>query len=172
MLKEFKEFISKGNVMDMAVGVIIGGAFTSIVNALTSCFIKPILGLIGGAEVKGTIPLGNSGQALDYGTFLTAVINFLIVAFVLFIILRTINTANAKSKEKLEKLAKKVKLNKKGKRNAEVEEEVVEEPTTKICPYCLSEINYKATRCPHCTSELEEHKEIKKTKAKAKAVKE
>lgn len=172
MLKEFKEFISKGNVMDMAVGVIIGGAFTSIVNALTSCFIKPILGLIGGAEVKGTIPLGNSGQALDYGTFLTAVINFLIVAFVLFIILRTINTANAKSKEKLEKLAKKVKLNKKGKRNAEVEEEVVEEPTTKICPYCLSEINYKATRCPHCTSELEEHKETKKTKAKAKTVKE
>lgn len=171
MLKEFKEFISKGNVMDMAVGVIIGGAFTSIVNALTSCFIKPILGLIGGAEVKGTIPLGNSGQALDYGTFLTAVINFLIVAFVLFIILRTINTANAKSKEKLEKLAKKVKLNKKGKKVAEVEE-VVEEPTTKICPYCLSEINYKATRCPHCTSELEEHKEIKKTKAKAKAVKE
>ncbi len=171
MLKEFKEFISKGNVMDMAVGVIIGGAFTSIVNALTSCFIKPILGLIGGAEVKGTIPLGNSGQALDYGTFLTAVINFLIVAFVLFIILRTINTANAKSKEKLEKLAKKVKLNKKGKKVAEVEE-VVKEPTTKICPYCLSEINYKATRCPHCTSELEEHKEIKKTKAKAKAVKE
>ena len=171
MLKEFKEFISKGNVMDMAVGVIIGGAFTSIVNALTSCFIKPILGLIGGAEVKGTIPLGNSGQALDYGTFLTAVINFLIVAFVLFIILRTINTANAKSKEKLEKLDEKVKLNKKGKKVAEVEE-VVKEPTTKICPYCLSEINYKATRCPHCTSELEEHKEIKKTTAKAKAVKE
>lgn len=170
MLKEFKEFISKGNVMDMAVGVIIGGAFTSIVNALTSCFIKPILGLIGGAEVKGTIPLGNSGQALDYGTFLTAVINFLIVAFVLFIILRTINTANAKSKERLEKLAekvnKKVKLNKKGKSKT-VEPEVVPEPTTKICPYCLSEINYKATRCPHCTSELEEHKEAKKTKAKA-----
>lgn len=160
MLKEFKEFISKGNVMDMAVGVIIGGAFTSIVNALTSCFIKPILGLIGGAEVKGTIPLGHSGQALDYGTFLTAVINFLIVAFVLFIILRTINTANAKSKESLERLAKKVKIHKKGKKSAEVEEEVVvPEPTTKICPYCLSEINYKATRCPHCTSELEEHTE-------------
>lgn len=164
MLKEFKEFISKGNIMDMAVGVIIGGAFTSIVNALTSCFIKPILGLIGGAEVKGTIPLGHSGQALDYGTFLTAVINFLIVAFVLFIILRTINTANEKSKEKLEKIAekvnKKVKLNRKGKsKNAEPEAEVAPEPTTKICPYCLSEINYKAVRCPHCTSELGEHKE-------------
>lgn len=164
MLKEFKEFISKGNIMDMAVGVIIGGAFTSIVNALTSCFIKPILGLIGGAEVKGTIPLGHSGQALDYGTFLTAVINFLIVAFVLFIILRTINTANEKSKEKLEKIAekvnKKVKLNRKGKsKNAEPEVKVAPEPATKICPYCLSEINYKAVRCPHCTSELGEHKE-------------
>lgn len=163
MIKEFKEFISKGNVMDMAVGVIIGGAFTSIVNALTSCFIKPILGLIGGAEVKGTIPLGNSGQALDYGAFLTAVINFLIVAFVLFIILRAINTANEKSKESFERLAKKVKINKKGKKNVE-EEVVVQEPTTKICPYCLSEINYKATRCPHCTSELEEHKKTRKTK--------
>lgn len=160
MLKEFKEFISKGNVMDMAVGVIIGGAFTSIVNALTSCFIKPVLGLIGGAEVKGTIPLGNSGQALDYGTFLTAVINFLIVAFVLFVILRTINAANAKSKESLERIAKKVKINKKNKRNVEIEE-VKPEPTTKICPYCLSEINFHATRCPHCTSELIE-KEITK----------
>lgn len=155
MIKEFKEFISKGNIMDMAIGVIIGGAFTSIVNALTSCFIKPILGLIGGAEVKGTIPLGHSGQALDYGSFLTAVINFLIVAFVLFIILKAINTANEKSKERLEKLAKKVKRNKKGKRNVDAEE-IIPEPTTKICPYCLSEINYKATRCPHCTSELEE----------------
>jgi len=152
MFKEFKEFISKGNVMDLAIGVIIGGAFSDIVSALTSSFIQPLLGLIGGAEVKGTIPLGNSGQALDYGAFLTAVINFLIVAFVLFLMVKTINTANKKSKEKLEAIANKV--SKKGTNSQEVEVEA--EPETKLCRYCLSEISYKATRCPHCTSILDE----------------
>ena len=152
MLKEFKEFISKGNAMDLAIGVIIGGAFAKIVDALTSCFIQPLLNLIGGAEVHGTIPLGNSGQSLDYGTFLTAVINFLIVAFVLFIIIKAINTANRKSKERLESLASKV--SKKGKKSKQ--EEVTTEPETKLCRYCLTEISYKATRCPHCTSILEE----------------
>ena len=150
MFKEFKEFISKGNVMDLAIGVIIGGAFSNIVTALTSSFIQPLLGLIGGAEVKGTIPLGDSGQALDYGAFLTAVINFLIVAFVLFIIVKAVNTANKKSKERLEALASKV--GKKG----ESKEEVDVEPETKLCRYCLTEISYKATRCPHCTSILED----------------
>ena len=150
MFKEFKEFISKGNVMDLAIGVIIGGAFSDIVSALTSSFIQPLLGLIGGAEVKGTIPLGDSGQALDYGAFLTAVINFLIVAFVLFIIVKAVNTANKKSKERLEALASKV--GKKG----ESKEEVDVEPETKLCRYCLTEISYKATRCPHCTSILED----------------
>lgn len=153
MFKEFKEFISKGNVMDLAIGVIIGGAFSDIVTALTSSFIQPLLGLIGGAEVKGTIPLGDSGQALDYGAFLTAVINFLIVAFVLFIMIKAVNTANKKSKERLEALATKVPLKgKKGKND----EEVQAEPETKLCRYCLTEISYKATRCPHCTSILEE----------------
>ena len=150
MLKEFKEFALKGNIVDMAVGVIIGGAFTGVVNALTSSFIKPLLALIGGAEVQGTIPLGDSGQALDYGAFITAVINFLIVAFVLFIILKAINAANKKSKETLEAIAEKL-----GKKDATTEEAEVE-PETKICRYCLTEINYKATRCPHCTSILEE----------------
>ena len=149
MLKEFKEFISKGNAMDLAIGVIIGGAFAKIVDALTSCFIQPLLNLIGGAEVHGTIPLGNSGQALNYGEFLTAVINFLIVAFVLFIMIKTINTANRKSKEKLEALASKVT------KKSETDEGTVE-PETKLCRYCLTEISYKATRCPHCTSILEE----------------
>ena len=87
MFKEFKEFISKGNVMDMAIGVIIANAFAAIVAAFTSSFIQPILALIGGAEVHGTIPLGDSGQYIDYGSFLTAVINFLIVAFILFIMI-------------------------------------------------------------------------------------
>ena len=107
MIKEFKEFISRGNVMDMAVGVIIGGAFASIVNALTESFIQPLLNLIGGAEVKGTIPLGNTGEALNYGAFITAVINFLIIAFILFLIIKAFNTASKKTKERLEKIAKK-----------------------------------------------------------------
>lgn len=151
MFKEFKEFISKGNVMDLAVGVIIGGAFANIVTALTDSFIQPLLALIGGAEVQGTIPLGDSGQALNYGAFLTAVINFLIVAFILFLIVKAVNTADRKSKELLEKSSSKIiKKNKKG------EEEVVEvEPATKLCPYCLSEIPYKATKCAHCASDLE-----------------
>ena len=156
MLKEFKEFISKGNALDLAIGVIIGGAFAKIVDALTSSFIQPLLNLIGGAEVQGTIPLGNSGQALNYGAFITAVINFLIVAFVLFIIIKAVNTANKKSKERLEKIASKV--TKKGKKNEEVTVET--EPETKLCRYCMTEISYKATRCPHCTSILDE--EVKK----------
>lgn len=151
MFKEFKEFISKGNVMDMAIGVIIANAFADIVKALTSSFIQPILGLIGGTEIHGTIPLGNSGQALDYGTFITAVINFLIVAFILFIMVKTINTINKKSKERLEQLASKVTKHKK-----KSEEDPEEDPETKLCPFCLTEIPYKATRCPHCTSILEE----------------
>lgn len=155
MFKEFKEFISKGNVMDLAIGVIIGGAFSDIVTALTSSFIQPILGLIGGAEVHGTIPLGNSGQYLDYGTFITAVINFLIVALVLFLMVKAVNTANKKSKERLEKIAAKVRHHESTK---EISEDV--EPETKLCPYCYTEIAYKATKCPHCTSDLhEEHVE-------------
>lgn len=151
MFKEFRDFIAKGNVMDLAIGVIIGAAFADIVAALTSCFIQPLLGLIGGAEVHGTIPLGNSGQALDYGTFLTAVINFLIIALILFIIVKAVNTANKKSKERLEKIAAK-------KKKGEKVEEGDAEPETKLCPYCYTEIAYKATRCPHCTSEIE-HKD-------------
>lgn len=152
MLKEFKEFIMRGNVMDLAVGVIIGGAFSAIVTALTDSFIQPLINLIGGAEIQGTIPLGNSGQALNYGAFLTAVINFLIVAFVLFLMVKTMNTVEKRSKERLEKLAAKIpgKLGK-----SEETEEDAAEPETKLCPYCYTEISYKATRCPHCTSKLD-----------------
>lgn len=168
MWKEFKEFISKGNVMDMAIGVIIATAFANIVTAFTESFIQPLLGLIGGAEIHGTIPLGDSGQAINYGSFLTAVVNFLIVAFILFSMIKIITTAEKKSKERLERLAKLAEENaskltdkiplKKGKKGKK-EEEVPEEPTTKLCPYCLSEIPFKATRCPHCTSKLEGFKE-------------
>lgn len=165
MLKEFKEFISKGNVMDMAIGVIIANAFAAIVKAFTDSFIQPILGLIGGAEVQGTIPLGETGQALDYGAFLTAVINFLIVALILFLMVKAVNVANKKSKEKLEKISAKV--IKKGKKGTS--EQVEEEPKTKLCPFCMTEIAYKATRCPHCTSILEEANTNKKTKSEAKS---
>ena len=151
MFKEFKEFIAKGNVMDMAVGVIIGSAFSNIVTALTSSFIQPLLNLIGGTEVKGRIPLGTSGQYLDYGAFITAVINFLIIAFVLFLMVKAFNVADKKSKERLEKLS--AKIGKKDKNSKDVEEK---EPTTKLCPHCLSEIPYKATKCSHCTSNLKD----------------
>ncbi len=132
-MEEFKAFALKGNVMDMAVGVIIGAAFGNIVTALTECFIQPLIALIGGAEVHGTIPLGASGQALDYGTFITAVINFVIMALILFAMLKAINKLMDLGKKKEEEAA----------------------PATKICPYCKSEINKDATRCPHCTSQLE-----------------
>ena len=151
MFKEFKEFIAKGNVMDMAVGVIIGGAFAKIVDALINCFIQPLLNLIGGADVQGKIKLGTFEGApyIDYGTFISAVINFLIVAFVLFIMIKEINTADKRSRERLEKLATKV-----GKKSKKEEEE--KDPDTKLCPYCLSEIPFKATKCAHCASDVTE----------------
>lgn len=91
-LQEFKAFALKGNVMDLAIGVIIGAAFQDIVTSLTESFINPLINCIGGAEVAGKIKLGNTGQALDYGAFLTAVINFIIMAFVLFLLMKGINT--------------------------------------------------------------------------------
>ena len=152
MFKEFKEFIMRGNVIDLAVGVIIGSAFSSIVTSLTDNFIQPLINLIGGAEIKGTIPLGDSGQALNYGAFLTAVINFLIVAFVLFIIVKTMNTFEKRSKERLEKISARVDGKFGRRKEDKVEEE--KEPETKLCPFCYTEISYKATRCPNCTSKL------------------
>ena len=160
MFKEFKEFISKGNVMDMAIGVIIANAFAAIVTAFTESFIQPLLGLIGGAEIHGTIKLGNSGQAIDYGSFITAVINFLIVAFILFLMIKIITTDEKKSKEKLEKIATMAESKiLKGKKQKDEAQEAPVEPKTKLCPYCYSEIAFKATRCPHCTTKLEGFKE-------------
>lgn len=139
-LEEFKAFISKGNVLDMAVGVIIGGAFGSVVSGLTDNIIQPLLNCIGGAEVQGKIRLFGTENYLDYGAFISAVINFLIMALVVFLIVKSFN----KISETAHKLATKD------------EEETVATPTTKICPYCKSEIDIEATRCPHCTSNLEE----------------
>lgn len=139
-LEEFKAFISKGNVLDMAVGVIIGGAFGSVVSGLTDNIIQPLLNCIGGAEVQGKIRLFGTENYLDYGAFISAVINFLIMALVVFLIVKSFN----KISETAHKLATKD------------EEETPAAPTTKICPYCKSEIDIEATRCSHCTSNLEE----------------
>lgn len=138
-MKEFKEFISRGNVMDMAVGIIIGGAFTGIVNSLVNDIINPLLGVLGGKDFSQySIPL--SGEAaLNYGAFISAIINFLIMALVIFSLIKFLNKMSALTQKKEEE------------KPAEPAE-----PTTKICPFCLSEIPIKATRCAHCTSALED----------------
>ena len=138
--EEFKKFILRGNVMDMAVGVIVGGAFTAIVTALNNDILTPILGLFGGTDFSYlTVTLGSAENApvLHYGNFITAVINFLITALVIFVLLKVIN----KITERL---------------SAFKGEGETPAPTTKKCPYCRTEIDIEATRCPHCTSVLEE----------------
>ena len=107
---EFKEFVMRGNVMDMAIGVIIGGAFASIVTALTTDFINPLINSIGGAEISGRIhlpwtPTGEGAQYLLWGDFLTAVINFLIMAFILFLMLKSVNKIMSLGKKEEEKTA-------------------------------------------------------------------
>jgi len=133
-MEEFKAFINRGNAMSMAVGVIIGGAFTAIVNSLVNDIINPLLGVFGGINFSEySLPL--KGEAtLNYGNFITAVINFIIMAFVIFMLVRFINKLTVKPEEPKEP----------------------EAPTTKECPFCKSEIKIEATRCPHCTSTLEE----------------
>ena len=152
--KEFKEFAVKGNVMDMAVGVIIGGAFGTIVTSVINDLIMPFIGLItGGLNFKDQFVILKCPEGVDkaavtsidaakemgvstfnYGAFITAVINFLIMAFVIFLMVKAINKVKDRNK-------------------------VEEAPTTKKCPFCRSEIDIKATRCPHCTSEVPEEAE-------------
>ena len=128
-IQEFKAFALRGNVMDMAIGVLIGGAFSGIVSALTDNFIQPILNVIMKGQRYTMEEVAGFGSA-----FLSAVVNFLIMALVLFCLLKALN--------QLLSLGKKP--------------EAPAAPTTKQCPYCLSEIPLAATRCPHCTSLLEE----------------
>ncbi len=131
MLDEFKEFINRGNVMDMAVGVIIGGAFTGIVTSLTDDIIQPVIQLVGGGapDVSGImIP----GTQINIGAFISAIINFLIVSLVVFTIVKAMN----KFQEATAALVKK-----------EAEEAEAAAPT---CPFCLEEVKEGATRCPHC----------------------
>lgn len=143
MFKEFKEFIQKGNVMDLAVAVIIGGAFGKIVSSLVDDVVMPVVSLatgkvdftnlfvtLNGQEYATLEAAKEAGAAtLNYGSFIQQIINFLIIAFVVFIMVKSMN-----------KLRK---------------EEPEVEPTTKICPFCQTDVPIKAVRCPHCTSELE-----------------
>ena len=129
--EEFKAFAMRGNVLDMAVGVVIGGAFTAIVTALVEDIINPLIGLLFKADF--------SGSSIKIGAFVNSVINFLIVAFVLFVVIKFVNSLHKKPEAPV----------------------APEEPTTKVCPYCQSEISIKAVRCPHCTSKLEGFPEMK-----------
>jgi len=135
--KEFREFIARGNAMDMAVGVIIGGAFTAIVTSLNKDIISPILAIFGGVDFSNLMlkmGAGDSAPMLMYGSFLTAVINFLITAFIIFCLVKMLNKA-ASFRKKDEKPAK---------------------VTEKECPFCKSKIHIDAVRCPNCTSKLED----------------
>lgn len=149
MLKEFKTFAMRGNVVDMAVGIIIGGAFGTIVKSLVDDLLMPPLGLLlGGVDFSNFFVVLKEGAAahgpyasvasakaagavtVNYGLFLNSVISFMIVAFAVFMLIRTINAMHLR------------------------EEEAPAAPTTKECPYCASSIPVKASRCPQCTSEL------------------
>lgn len=141
MLKEFKEFAMKGNVMDMAIGVIIGGAFQKIVSSLVDDMIMPFITSMTGKVTFDDLAVTIGNSSIKYGSFITSIVDFLIIAFSIFIAIRTFT----KLSERTKKLAKK-----------EIKEQKEEEPTTKLCPHCFSEINAKATRCPHCTSDLAE----------------
>lgn len=145
---EFKDFIAKGNVIDLAVGVIIGGAFSGIVTSLVTNIITPAISIITGkvsftdmfialdGKEYATLEAATTAGAstINYGLFIQGVIDFLITAFVIFLLVKGIN--------KIRSIGKK-------------EETVEEEATTKVCPFCKSEIAIDATRCPHCTSEVE-----------------
>ena len=140
IVKEFREFIDRGNVIDMAVGIIIGAAFTGIVTALVDNIINPLITLVtggNGTEVAGLrIPVPGTENGIDFGAFIGAVINFLIVALVVFLMVKAFN----KMKDAGSKVRRK-------------DGQVVEEKAPE-CPFCLEEVNAGATRCPHCTAEL------------------
>jgi len=158
MFKEFKKFIMRGNMLDLAVGMIIGSAFNAIVTSLVNDMFMPLLGWIVGDTdfsnlycVLGNLPADVASKpatlaeaqelglaTFNYGNFITALIHFLLMAIVVFLIVKGFN-----------------KLNEKGTKLKKKEEEKPAEPTTKVCPFCQSEISIKATRCPHCTSELD-----------------
>lgn len=154
MLKEFKEFALKGNIMDMAVGVVIGGAFQKIVNSLVNDIIMPAISVLTGNVDFSDMVFTVGDASIKYGNFITTIVDFLIIAFSIFLVVKYLNKLN-KLKE-LGDLA--AKLDKDGKfiKHKEKQVEESKEPETKVCPYCLTDVKYHATKCPHCTSELVE----------------
>ena len=130
-LKEFKEFAMKGNVLDLAVAVILGAAFKEVVDTVVAIFLDPIV-----AAISSAMSSSPSGSAIVVAlmTFIFVVIKFILVAFVLFLIIKAFNKAKSLKKK----------------------DEAPADPTTKKCPFCQSEIDIKATRCPHCTSEIKD----------------
>lgn len=136
-MEEFKKFALKGNMIDLAVGMIIGSAFTGIVGSLVDDIFMPLLSLFTGridfSKLRIVLGSGDAAATINYGTFITEIINFLMISLVVFIMIRQIN--------KLERMGKK---------------EEVKEETEKECPYCKTKISIQAVRCPHCTSVLEE----------------
>ena len=131
--KEFKAFASRGNVLDLAVGVMIGGAFQNVVKSLIDNIISPIIGLVQGKDLSD-MALTIFDVQIKYGAFITGVFNFLIMAFVVFLMVKGVNALMAIGKKK----------------------EEPKKPVVKKCPFCCSEIAIEAVRCPHCTSVLEE----------------
>lgn len=148
LLKEFREFAIQGNMIDMAVGIIIGGAFKDLVNSLVSDLIMPLVGMIvgkmdfsnlfialdGGSYATLAAAQEAGAATFNYGLFITEIINFVIMAFVIFLVVRQLNAIR---------------------RTLEPKEEAPAEPTEKECPYCKTKIDIHATRCPHCTSQLD-----------------
>ncbi|MER2055173.1 MAG: MscL family protein [Clostridia bacterium] len=128
LMKEFKEFAFKGNVLELAVAVVLGGAFNKVVTAVVDIFLTPIL------EALPKLENGGTGFVGSLISFLAVVVEFLLTALILFAIIKAFNKAKDMTKK----------------------EEAPAAPTTKKCPFCMSEIDIKATRCPHCTSELKE----------------
>jgi len=155
MFKEFKEFIARGNIMDLAVGVVIGGAFQKIINSLVNDIIMPAISILTKKVDFSNMMFTVGDASIKYGNFITAIVNFLIIAFSVFLAVTYLNKLNKKMESiKLEQVDK---ITRKFNKNRKVENETkVEEPTIKTCPYCFSEININATRCPHCTSAFEE----------------
>lgn len=131
MLKEFREFVMRGNVLDLAVGVIIGGAFGKIVGSLVNDILMPLIGLVLGGINFSEQALQVGAASLKWGAFVQAIIDFVIIAFVIFLIVKAAN--NLRKKEPAPAPA---------------------EPTTKECPFCYSTVHIKATRCSNCTSQL------------------
>lgn len=140
LITEFKAFIAKGSVIDLAVGVIIGAAFKTIVDSLVGDIISPLIGLVADTNFSDLVATVG-GVSIRYGAFITAIINFLLMAVVLFLLVKAINATRT--------LGGKLKRGDPG-------AETPAAPTEKVCPYCKLMIPAEATRCPHCTSEIKE----------------